>query len=397
MIYFLFSKRYLLLIAKIFVVILLAVVLCVTWIFLFPTDLDDYSLNTNVPPIDESNGQDVIVERTEIWKPSAINIAKIKSKGCVADGILSGYNKPELDIPLVQESNCHYFHRALETWLEPPDIPRAKKIIEEIDRDDVQYGMFIAEAIDTKANYTFRAQGRKFDFSEMCRSKSKNFWGEHTCKPSFKKQEYSDYVRQITRDAMDIGVRVFLFGQIPHQEENYRFPRVDNIIREMRAYAQMQGFDILIGGQTGEINNKKYLRNFDFIDGGVGLLPDGSIEEGPCFSLYQAVDPHWCWPLMWHSDYKDRVDHVFTYLDWNGQVNDEMHIFTSMGTDLRHKTLRYLYRELPRRGVAYFLPVITPLPRDGGDNCHGPRAKFYTPHMYYECKDIDIINDILAP
>ncbi len=384
-------------VAKFFVVLFVAITFYIIHVFVLPTHLDHSALNTNVPPIDDKYGEPEVFRNIEVWKPPATDLDKIMSRGCVADGLLSGYNRPDIDIPLARESNCHYFHRALETWLAPPDFAKASSIIAEIGRDDVQYGMFIAEAISTKADYTYREEGRKFDFSEMCRSKSKNFWGEHTCKPSFREQEYRDYIRQITRDAMDIGVRVFLFGQIKHQEKNFRFPLVDNIIRDMRSYAKMQGIEILIGGQTGDITSKRYLGFFDYIDGGVGLLTNGGIEQGPCFSVYQESDPEWCWPLMWHEDYKGRAKNVFTYMDWNGQIDDEMHVFTSMDTQLRHKTLRFLHSELPRRGVAFFPPLITPLPPNGGDNCHGPRDQFYTPHMKYECKDIGVINDILRP
>ncbi len=172
------------LIAYLFVLIFFMFVIYTAMAFVMPGKLDDRSLNTYVPPLEVSDGQDN-TERVApvLWSAPEPDFARMKSAGCVADGLLSEYNEPEVDIPLVAQSNCYYFHRALETWLEPPDFARAISIIDEIDRDDVVYGMFIAEAIDTKADYEHRAQERAFDFKEMCRRNSKNYWGEHTCIP----------------------------------------------------------------------------------------------------------------------------------------------------------------------------------------------------------------------
>lgn len=361
-----------------------------------PYLLDKDSDNTNVPLVSEKHGFETPKPAPiVIWRPVAPDIARMKREGCVADGILSGYNKPEIDIPIAKESNCYYFHRALETWLEPPDFSEAKEILDQIDRKDAVYGMFIAEAIDVKADYMYREEGRLFDFREMCRKQTSNFWGEHTCIPSLKKPEYQAYLKQITRDAMDIGIRSFLFGQLEHQDEKIRFPKVDNVIDEMRDYAEEKGIEIVIGGQTGEITREKYLREFDFIEGGVGLWPDGHVEEGPCFTKYWKQEGDWCWPLMWHEEFSSKAEHVFVYLDWNGQIGDDMHVFASMPENLRHASLKRLDESLTQRDIGFLFPLITPLPRDGDGNCHGPRKKYYSPSMDHGCRDIDQINSLL--
>jgi len=365
--------------------------------FVFPTSLDRNADNADVPSIDDRLGVDPFdkppLERS--WQPPSFDLAVIKNHGCIADGLLSDYNEPDVDIPLARASNCRYFHRALETWLEPPDFNDVREVIELIGRDDVHYGMFIAEAIDTKADYLYRLENRDFEFSDMCRKNSKNFWGEHTCRPTLKDEEYRAYLDQITRDAMDIGIRVFLFGQIHHQEENIHFPKVDNVIRAMRAYADSQDYEIFIGAQTGDITNKKYLSFFDFIDGGVGVRSDGIIEDGPCFSRFWQREGDWCWPLMWHDEYTSRAEHIFISMDWNGQIGDDMHVFASMPAAQRHDYLARLQTYMARQDVAFFPPLITPLPRDGTGNCHGPRKRYYSPSMEYGCKDIDVINDLL--
>lgn len=326
---------------------------------------------------------------------TAPDMERMKTEGCVADGLLSGYNKPIIDIPIAKNSNCYYFHRAVETWLTPPNFREVREKIKEIGKIDAQYSMFIAEAIHKKSDYYFRDEKRYFNFSNMCRSNSKNFWGEHTCKPSFKKKEYRSYLRQITRDAMDSGIRVFLFGQIKHQEEDYKnHPKIDNVIREMREYAYSINMEIFIGAQTGDITRKSYLRLFDFIDGGIGLHDDGSIENGPCYSKFYKKKGDWCWPLMWHNDYKSKAYNVITYLDWNGEIGDDMNTFTRFPTKKRHETLKYLYKTLTKQNVGFMLPLITPLPKDE-TACHGPRKSFYSPHNDFSCPDINIINDIL--
>ena len=321
---------------------------------------------------------------------------KIKRYGCVADGLLSEYNEPQIDIEIAKNSKCYYFHRALETWLSPPDFRKAKKTIKEIGKIDAQYGMFIAEAINTKSKYYYREKHRMFKFKDMCKRGSKNFWGEHTCKPSMDKPEYRAYLRQITRDAMDIGIKVFVFGQVKYQEKDWKkHPKVDNVIREMKEYASDIGMEILVGAQTGDITKKGYLEFFDFIEGGVGLHTDGTTEEGPCYSKFYKIQGDWCWPLMWHDKFKSKAKNVLIYLDWNGEIGDDMNTFARLDTNKRHEVLKYLHEKLTNQNIGFLLPLITPLPIDDA-SCHGPKKKFYSPSMQHGCPDFDTINEILS-
>ncbi len=111
----------------------------------------------------------------KIWEPPKME--KMKTNGCVADGLLSGYNKTSKDISVVKKSNCYYLSRAIETWLEAPDFQKAQKIMDKIGRDDVLYGMFIAEAINKKEKYLYYKENRRFDFSKMCKKKQQKFLG----------------------------------------------------------------------------------------------------------------------------------------------------------------------------------------------------------------------------
>jgi hypothetical protein len=324
------------------------------------------------------------------------DIEKMKRRGCVADGILSGYNRTSKDVKVANESDCYYFSRAIETWLDAPDFKKAQEIMEDIDRDDAIYGMFIAEAINKKENYAYYEGNRRFDFDEMCKNDSKNFWGEHTCKPSFDEEEYRAYLRQITREAMDIGIQVFLFGQIYHQEEDLDEPYAPVVIQEMREYAKSKNMHIIIGAQTNDITDKNYLRLFDFIEGGVGLHVDGTVEDNRCFSRWydNATNEGWCWALLWNEPFKSTAKNVIVHLDWSGVIGDDMSTFARMSTELRHQTLQNLHDKFLAQDVGFLLPIISHLPKDNG-GCHGPKKSFYSPHMKYGCPDLDAINRVL--
>ncbi len=324
------------------------------------------------------------------------DLEKMKTKGCVADGLLNEHNHSTKDIKVAQKSKCYFFSRALETWREAPDFRKAVKIMKKINRDDVIYGMFIAEAINKKEKYIYYQEGRRFDFGKMCKKNSKNFWGEHTCKPSFGKKEYRAYLKQITEQAMDIGIQEFLFGQIYYQEEDLSKPLAPEIIKAMRRYAKKKNMKIIIGAQTNNIADPDYLKLFDFIEGGVGLHTDGTVENNPCFSRWynNQSNEGWCWALLWNDQWKNKANNIFVHLDWSGKKGDDMSTFARMNDRLRQQTLKNLHQKFTSQGVGFLLPILTPLPKDN-DGCHGPRKSFYSPSMKYGCKDLNAINKIL--
>lgn len=328
--------------------------------------------------------------------PPDPSIAKMKAKGCVADGFLSAYGGDvNSSTALINRSECYYLHRALETWLEPPDFKQAREIQAGVERKDIVYGMFIAEAIDTRSEYRYPKEGRDFDFGEMCRPGTKNDWGEHTCKPSFEKKEYRKYLRYITERAMDMGIQSFLFGQVFYQDKSDLDETVmPEIIQEMRAYAEIRGMKIVIGAQTNDIANERYLRMFDFIEGGVGLSRSGWVEEGPCYSRWWQKPGDWCWALLWHPEYKNKANNVFVHFDWSGKIGDDMSVFTRMDEEKRRETLERLYRHFRGENVGFLLPLLATLHKDN-DGCHGPKQRYYSASRKYSCRDEEAINDIL--
>ncbi|MCK9379169.1 MAG: hypothetical protein M0P97_03430 [Candidatus Moranbacteria bacterium] len=328
--------------------------------------------------------------------PLPPNIERMKKQGCVADGILSGFGGDTKEmINVVNRSDCYYLHRALETWANKPDFEKAKEIKAKIEKKDIVYGMFIAEAISTTVLYRYPEEDRKFDFEKMCQDNNPDHWKKNICIPSFNSGEYRAYLKYITEQAMDIGIQSFLFGQVFLQEgSDLDNPRITKIIADMREYADAKGMKIVVGAQTNDITNEKYLRNFDFIDGGVGLYADGTLENGPCFSRWWKKDGDWCWALLWNDKFAKKANNVFLHLDWTPQIGDDMSTFARMDDDKRRKTLRDLHNFFTSQDKGFMLPVLAVLPKDNG-GCYGGKKNFYSPSKKYSCDDEKTINNIL--
>lgn len=326
-----------------------------------------------------------------VYMPGPISMEKIKKQGCVADGILSEYGgDTKSAVAMINRSNCQYLHRALETWVDTPDFQKATEIMEKIKKPGIIYGMFIAEAIRT-GEHSFEDDGKEFDFSDMCRNGSKNIWGEHTCKPNISEKEYREYIGHITREAMDIGIQSFLFGQIYFQDSaDLEKSKMKDVLEDMRAYAKEKGIEIVIGAQTGDITDEKYLRMFDYIEGGVGIGDDGVIEEGPCWSHLES-----CWALLWHEKYSKKANNVLLHLDWSGLLFDDMSVFARMDKDKRAKTLKDLYGYFTSRNMGFLMPMMATLNKDNG-GCYGPKRRSYSASNKYTCQDEGIINSILS-
>lgn len=329
--------------------------------------------------------------------PPAPSMAKMKTRGCIADGFLSGYGGDEnSSIAMINRSQCYYLHRALETWLKPPDFKQARDIMERVTKPNTVYGMFIAEAINTNAHYYYPDEQREFDFGAMCRNGSKNYWGERTCKPSLEREEYRKYVKYITEEAMNMGIQSFLFGEVFYQDSaDLSASFMPGVIRSMREHADYLGLKIVVGAQTNDIENEAYLRQFDYIEGGVGLQSDGSIESGACFSRWWKQPGDWCWALLWHSRFADKANNVFIHFDWSGKLGDDMSVFTRMSQHERTTTLKRLHAYFTSRGIGFLVPMLATLQKDNG-GCSGPKKRFYSASRKYTCQDEEAINDILS-
>jgi hypothetical protein len=322
--------------------------------------------------------------------PSPVSMERLKAQGCVADGLLTGYNpENEKFIDLINRSHCYYLHRAIETWLEPPDFGKISSVMDQITKKDVVYGMFIAEALDIKAKYFNEKKQRDFDFRQMCHRDGMYEWGEHTCKPTFSSSEYRDYLKQITRQAIDLGVQSFTFGQVYLQESTSR-DYVPRIVKDIREYAEKKGVDVVIGAQTGAIADPEYLKHFDYIEGGVGIDSEGRIENGPCLSRKGS-----CWALLWNKKYSSLAKNVLLHLDWSGIIQDDLDVFARMTPEKRARTLRNLHKYFTGKKMGFLMPYFGVLDRSNG-GCIGPKKRFYSPDNAYTCKDEGAIDAILS-
>ena len=322
--------------------------------------------------------------------PAPVSMDRVKKQGCVADGLLSQYN-PDSDrfISLVNRSNCYYLHRAVETWLQPPRFEVVNNVMNRIEKKDVVYGMFIAEAISFKKEYKNKDSGHYFRFRKMCHRDSLNRWGEHTCVPTFSSAEYRDYLKYTTRRAIDMGIQSFTFGQIYMQESGKRnyAPR---IVKNIRSYAKKKGVNVVIGAQTGPITSQKYLKLFDYIEGGVGIDESGNVEDGPCLSKRDS-----CWALLWHENFAGKAENVLLHLDWTGIKSDDLDIFARMSPEKRAETLLRLHKKFASKNMGFLMPYFGVLDKNNG-GCYGPKKRYYSPDNAYGCRDEDAINKILA-
>ena len=330
------------------------------------------------------------VEKPKRPAPPPVSMEKVKSQGCVAGGLLNEYGpKSDNFIELINRSHCYYLHRAIETWLTPPDFSKIDENIGKITKKDVVYGMFIAEALDFRADYVNEDTGEKFNFRDMCKEGSEQTWGEGSCKPTFSSVKYRDYIKYITSKAIDLGVQSFTFGQI-YMQESTKQDYAPRIVKSMREYAKEKGVDIIIGAQTGNIRDEKYLKLFDYIEGGVGIDTGGNVENGPCLSTRGS-----CWALLWNEEFASKANNVLLHLDWSGIPSDDLNIFARMDKNMREKTLQGLYTKFSTTKTGFMMPYSGALYEDN-NGCRGPKKKFYSPDNAYSCKDEDAINKILS-
>jgi len=379
------------------VIIILLFSLIIPWIIYqnYPEDVQIQTVTIQRPEKKFTYTQAIGPEE---WRyiPGPISIERMKTKGCVADGLLSGYgDDPKEATNMINRSECAYLHRSLETWLAPPDFPKASEIMQRIKKPGIIYSMFIAEALKKNEDYYYPDEKRDFDFSKMCRKGSENFWGEHTCKPDFESGEYRKYLKYITEQAMDLGIQSFLFGQIYHQDESdLSKSELPRILSMMRSYAKKKNMQIAIGAQTNDIQNEKYLRRFDYIEGGVGINADGDIQNGPCHTRWWKKPGDWCWALLWNDQFAKKANNVFLHLDWSGLKYDDMGVFSRMSQENRLNTLKNLHTYFNSKDMGFMMPFLATIHREN-EGCYGPKKRFYSPSNKYKCKDEDTINAIL--
>lgn len=322
---------------------------------------------------------------------------KIKNRGCVTDGLLSGYGGDTDNlIEMVNRSECQYLHRAVETWIAPPDFDEVSENMAKLARRDIVVGMFLAEAIDPREKYFDPAKGKEYKFSKFCKEGSLGTWGENTCKASMDNTEYRQYLKSIIQRAIDLGITSFLFGQVYMQEgPNLNDSRISDVMDDSRKYAKKRNLPIVFGAQTNTIYDEDYLRKFDYIEGGIGESPNGNLDQGPCSEYYSQMKGGWCWALLWHKKYASKANDVVLHLDWNGSSDDDMSVFSKMSRENRISNLQKFYKFFTSQNMGFLMPFLAVI-NPQNPTCYGPSREFYAPDNKYSCQDEDAINAIMA-
>jgi hypothetical protein len=322
-------------------------------------------------------------------------IDTMKTNGCVFEALLSGQSgDTDNSIAMLERSQCRYLHRAVETWITPPDFTVIQGNMAKITVGNYIYGMFLAEAISTTPTYYYPAESRNFDFSAMCESGTTGYWGANTCIPFLQNgsDEYKKYLIYVMEKAIDLGIQDFTFGQI-YMTDNRQDGALDSVLTDVRQYATAHGKTIVIGAQTNDITDESYLRKFDYIENGIGEDAEGNIESGACSTAHSS--PGFCWALLWNSAYAPKANNVLLALDWASDNNDDMTIFSRMNHGARATFLQNMYHFFQNQNIGFLMPEVANIYYQGG-GCYGAVSWYYSADNLYSCKDENQISGILS-
>ncbi len=118
--------------------------------------------------IEEPEEEEIVPEKKFV--PGNFTMNSLKTRGCVADGILNGYGgKRKKMRELIDRSECVYLHRALETWLETPDFSKISQQMAQFEKSGLVFGMFLAEAVRRDKEYDSPKSGKEVDIGDMCK------------------------------------------------------------------------------------------------------------------------------------------------------------------------------------------------------------------------------------
>lgn len=319
----------------------------------------------------------------------------IKNHGCIWSGLVDVGDyftaEPNFNeyVSLLKRSGCKYLHRTVETWTHPPDFTKIQNNIQRIRQvtgKEYIYEMMIAEAISTNTVYFYPDENRNFNFSAMCRDGlADNYWGPNTCRPSFYQQEYRKYISYITRRGLESGISVFMFGEIPHQDDKWwTTPKPPitgiEIAASMRNIATSLNKPIIVGAQIvpAGLNEEQvslnYVSAFDYILTGLDPIAIGA-------------------PLPYGPNVKNAAKMILLMPDWDNTINDGPHQFTRLSRILRAQFIQDISSRTKNTRYGFIMPFRMPLagPRQGTE-CSGPNEFTYSSSNQYGCKDEDFLN-----
>lgn len=364
-------------------------------------------------------------------KAASVLIEELKTNGCMWAGLVDAH--PDIHLPselpiqinTLKRSNCKHLFRAIDTWDHAPNFVSIRNTIRSIREQtgrDFIYNMSIGEHINPSVmgTYTYLENGveKTFNFQDMCSTVLPG--NTSGCIPSFRQPEYLRYVKYIMRQAIDIGVHEFIFGNINKQEDiNTTMDSstvfvAPEILQEIRAYAASKNVSILIGMQGVITFPSSYVSLFDFVVAPLYQYTDGSFGDEACsarnrdFADNDENNPNliYCSGIAWWNNamYLAKANNVIVELDWFSATYDDVHIFTRMNDATKTKLLTdaYGYFKNHQSGkLGFLMPFMMPIGGQSlGDECYGPHPYSYAASQEYThsraCKDEDIISSILG-
>jgi hypothetical protein len=246
-----------------------------------------------------------------------------------------------------------------------------------------------------------------------------------SCVPSYFSPTYQQYLQSITQQAIDLGVRDFVFGEMDLPDSKVlqldsngalanSFLSSDNtweiapifpqLFARLRAYAVSKGVAITIGCQRGDISGydwstKSQLKLCDYK---YSPLLTGVVNS-PQWTTAQWMSPasaaDWS-SADWNNAAITSQTSVLADFEWWG-ATDDVTLYAQRPKIERAAFAFHASQMLRAAGQGLLLPFIEPLSATSGVQCAGvPKyadssGPTYSPSATY-CGDEDVLNDALA-
>ena len=386
-----------------------------------------YTLNCNYP-----SGSQQSANTTAHFLPPSKLLPVMKAAGCSWNGmtwpgpqytLIPNYAE---NLAELNRSNCQYLSRSIEGWGMYLDgnafnaIEQNMAMMFQATKKKVINGFNLPEAIPLNGTFYDPYTNQNLNYSDMC-GPTTYFPG--FCTPSFYQPAYREYLRAVTRHAMQIGIQDFTFGNMGYQDE-LCLTNPDGSIQcrtnsiayqvfdEMRAYAHSIGLEITIGGQYDDEltvqNVKVNLSSWDYSYSATLENADGSFTQdcsGTASSiqptLQQAGGAGSCanpW-YDWNNPVITSQTYVLVHLDWWDPTNDDITRFSELPQSRRNNFITTFYSFLKSINAGFSMPVE----QSGGNSpaCNAGLASDGAPifqaDVNYACNVEAAVNAAISP
>lgn len=376
-------------------------------------------------------------------------LAAEKARGCTADSLLwSGpgeiaawgrFGLPGLSDfeATIARSSCALLNRSIETWFVPPDFAvvqsRMNTMATLSGGKSFIYSLNIAEALLPGVVATWHDAVTNTDLSiaDMCQAGTApnghfNHYGlDGSCVPSYFSLTYQRYLESITQQAIDLGVRDFVFGEMDLPDSKViqldstgalangwlstddtweTTPIYPQLLARLRAYAASKGVAITIGCQKGDVDGFDWASysHLKLCDYKYSPLLTG-VVDAPHWTPAQWADPAAAsdWSRGdWNNPAITSQTSVLADFEWWG-ATDDMTLYSQRPKVERAAFAFHAAQMLRAAGQGLLLPFAEPVSGTSGSLCAAiPQytdgtSQTYSPSAAY-CGDEDVLNDALA-